>query len=100
MTKDSEELESKVSFRVIKETGELAEKKNFKQRKEEMLYALDDIDSFTSICKLAKSEALLSRNKNSTERSPDNFETLGSYKKELTQKFSVKNNFYNSGYLQ
>lgn len=93
-------LENNVSIRIISESGELADKKNFKQTRDEMLSALDDLDSFISICKLPPSEPILPKNKSSTELSPDYLSPTGSYSRNYPQKFTVKNEFYKRGYLK
>ena len=97
--KDSDFDNSKVSMRVIGETGELVEKKNYKKTREEMLAALDDIDSYTSICKLPKTEQMLTRSKANNEF--DDVAVLpGSYNRQVVDKFAVRNELFNPAYLK
>ena len=86
-------------MKVIWEIGEQVEKKTYKKNRDEMLAALDEIDSFTSICKLPKTEPMLTKSK-ADEFVPDADVKLGSYSSHVVDKFAVRNELYNPSFLK
>ena len=86
-------------MRVISEIGEQVEKKNYKKTREDMRAALDDIDSYTSICKLPKTEPMLTRSK-ADDVVADADVKPGSYNRRAVDKFAVRNEMYNPAFLK